>query len=356
MGKVQHHEKAFDDHTIQKLELFEEYARQWLPVFISQRSRWKAIEIYDLFAGPGTDAAGTPGSPLRLLAVAAEYSEQLARARRPVRFWFNDADRGKAERLQQATAARSGPGVQVTVTAAPFSEILPKLRGRLNVQDVPKLVLLDQFGVNAVNEQVFRMLANARLCDFLFFIAASTLHRFREDPAIQLKIPELSDHHRVVDAVVDLYRSWAPPGYFVGSFSLRHIGNVYGVIFGTGHPLGIEKFLQVAWKKDPDNGRAAFDIMRTGAPLGMPLLPGFQTSRKDAFDAELRKALKTRTLRDENDVFRFCVDRQMLGKHCKEVVNALRAEGCLRQTWHSPQADNWRAPRPIEYADATSTK
>jgi hypothetical protein len=37
---------------------------------------------------------------------------------------------------------------------------------------------------------------------------------------------------------------------------------VNGLIFGSSHPLGMDKFLQVAWNKDVINGEADFDINR----------------------------------------------------------------------------------------------
>jgi hypothetical protein len=47
------HEKPFDETTIAKLEIFEDYAQAWLPTFI----RWGEREVYifDFYAGTGYD-------------------------------------------------------------------------------------------------------------------------------------------------------------------------------------------------------------------------------------------------------------------------------------------------------------
>ena len=71
------HDKAFDEGTLTKLEIFQLYTREWLPVFLGPPPVAGAeVHLYDFFAGPGCDAKGTPGSPLRTLQVLQEYSRQ----------------------------------------------------------------------------------------------------------------------------------------------------------------------------------------------------------------------------------------------------------------------------------------
>ena len=61
-------DKKFDEATTVKLNLFRQYIREWLPVFMTRRkfgaSKIENIHIYDFFAGPGYDSEGNPGSPL----------------------------------------------------------------------------------------------------------------------------------------------------------------------------------------------------------------------------------------------------------------------------------------------------
>ncbi len=53
---------------LQSLRFFEDYFKEWLPVFISKANLiWKEVQIFDLFAGEGKDVNGVYGSPLRLL-------------------------------------------------------------------------------------------------------------------------------------------------------------------------------------------------------------------------------------------------------------------------------------------------
>ncbi|MBL7827002.1 MAG: hypothetical protein JNJ57_10255 [Saprospiraceae bacterium] len=58
------HEKPFDEATLAKLKIFEDYAQAWLPTFIMYGE--PVICLFDFFAGTGYDKNGAPGSPIRL--------------------------------------------------------------------------------------------------------------------------------------------------------------------------------------------------------------------------------------------------------------------------------------------------
>ena len=68
MAKTDFHDNPFDEGTLIKLDIFELYLREWLPVFLaSTKYNWRELHIFDFFAGPGTDPRGQLGSPLRIL-------------------------------------------------------------------------------------------------------------------------------------------------------------------------------------------------------------------------------------------------------------------------------------------------
>src|SRR2546427_13075430 len=77
MPSSKFHHKPFDEGTLTKLNLFELYTREWLPVFqASPTPQRTVIHLFDFFAGPGTDSKGTPDSPIRLLKQVAQYRGQ----------------------------------------------------------------------------------------------------------------------------------------------------------------------------------------------------------------------------------------------------------------------------------------
>lgn len=57
------HKKPYDEGTQDKLKLYREYLREWLPVFINSEYM-DTIQIFDFFAGPGIDIEDNPGSPV----------------------------------------------------------------------------------------------------------------------------------------------------------------------------------------------------------------------------------------------------------------------------------------------------
>lgn len=57
------HQKSFDKATLDKLRLYRDYLREWLPMFMNNRSV-DTIQVFDFFAGPGIDRNGNPGSPV----------------------------------------------------------------------------------------------------------------------------------------------------------------------------------------------------------------------------------------------------------------------------------------------------
>src|SRR5688572_24066133 len=92
--------KPFDDGTIDKLEIFEDYFKAWLPVFIArQEIIWKEIQIFDLFAGEGTDSKGTFGSPMRILKILNENADLIRTSKVKIRIVINEFDKEKYEIL-----------------------------------------------------------------------------------------------------------------------------------------------------------------------------------------------------------------------------------------------------------------
>ncbi len=257
---------TFDDATRKKLEIFRSYAREWLPVFlVSKKPMCRRVCLFDFFAGQGCDDAGVPGSPLILLEELRRYGSRTVEGVSS-EVHFTDKNGLNVRQLRANIESRGfelppGSRVEALEFGDAFRESLPTLRAR----DTAKLVLLDQFGVGLVTDDVFAELVRAPFCDFIFFISSSTLHRFRDHPAIKQELGPVDDYHSVHRAVLEYFRSLLPDNleYYLAPFSFKKGSNIYGLIFGSGHLLGIDKFLSVAWAQDESTGEANFDITET---------------------------------------------------------------------------------------------
>ncbi len=94
------HSKPFDDTTITKLEIYEDYAEAWLPTFIMQ-PKIQEIHVFDFFAGPGYDVNGIPSSPIRFLARINEHLGIFLKSKTKIVLHFNEYEPSKKDRQEK---------------------------------------------------------------------------------------------------------------------------------------------------------------------------------------------------------------------------------------------------------------
>ena len=92
------HLKPFDESTRDKLELYREYLREWLPVFI-HASYIDRLQIFDFFAGPGIDISGTPGSQLITCDEIRNALSQHGKQHPKIKVYFNEYNATKFKQL-----------------------------------------------------------------------------------------------------------------------------------------------------------------------------------------------------------------------------------------------------------------
>ena len=134
-----------------------------------------------------------------------------------------------------------------------------------------------------------------------------------------------------------------------GAFFYPKKSNIYGLIFGSQHPLGIHKFLQVAWANDKIAGEANYDIERENIGPSEGILP-FEMMRPNktrAFEKDLEETLRNRIIKTEADVVRFCIEAGMTCQHSSSVLKRLKAEKVIDINFWVPDVRNLKTPRPI---------
>ena len=211
-----------------------------------------------------------------------------------------------------------------------FIEWKPKMNNAAN------LVWLDQFGVKFINESIFNELISIPLTDILFFVSSAIFKRFTEDDAIYdiLKISKDEvqhlSHHHIHRVVADKYKEIAQrkiPNYYIGSFSIKKdkSPNVYGLIFGSRHLLGIEKFLNICWNQDAETGEANFDIDDDKINKSAPKL--FEEMNKpkklNIFETELESKILQKQLKDEKEIYIYSITNGFLVRHIQPVIKKL---------------------------------
>lgn len=348
--------KGFDEGTQIKLYILRKYLQEWLPVFLKRREKyWTDISLYDMFAGEGRDSEGVNGSPLIILEELFPYCKTIKDESLRLNVLFNEVDKKRydalkrniAEKRKECKNSKMCPNAKDCILKVYeenkdfkqlFAEWYPFMQ---NTEQLPRFMFLDQFGIKQITEDIFEQLVSLKRTDFIFFISSSFANRFAEQPEFQtyLKLnresfdPTKPHHcHRVV---FNYYKQLIPRGteYYLAPFSIKKGPNIYGLIFGTNHLLGIEKFLNICWGINKNTGDANYDIDNEKInPIEPSLWVEHDISNKiQVFQNELKNKVLSNDLETNVEVYRWTFEMGCLPKHANEVLRELRKQRTINK-------------------------
>ncbi len=334
----------YDEATLVKLDIFEQYLIAWLPVFIHTPHTNK-IMICDFFAGSGQDIESVPGSPLRILRVIEKFEEQIFKKNIQINIILNENKRYKFDELQDVVSANFNSRlwkqkVEVLCFKKDFQVLFRELYMQLKQQ--PNLLFIDQNGIKHVDSEIFQMLIELDRTDMLFFMSSSYLNRFVDTPEFKIHFDDLDsemiknarykDIHRIM---LDYYKKKIPGNnetkLYPYTLKKDRGNNIYGLVFGSKHPLGVEKFLDLAWDNNKINGEANFDIDDDvqKEPTLFDKIPGFERpkTKREVFEANLEEFILRHGEITNRDVYFFTLNNGHPKSHAKECFNRLKREG-----------------------------
>jgi len=335
------HKVPFDEGTKAKLSIFQDYLKAWLPVFLAKEEvYWNTINVFDFFAGPGSDSRGAMGTPLIIIEELRPYLDTIKQKKLSVNLYFNEYSKPKQEELKAKLLpyGKELKTYSIEIENLDFKESFDKQFPKMGKSNCANLLFLDQSGIKHISEEVFNKITNLKRTDFLFFISSSTIKRFAEHPKIiqYIKINpeevENTPYHEIHRLVLNYYKSLISNNkeYYLAPFSLRKdAGAVYGLIFGSGHVLGIEKFLITCWKVDPERGEANFDIDEDKiCPGQLDLFTGEVRKPKkiDLFEKELKERILSQELKNDKDIYLFTLTNGFIPAHARKVTSKLIAD------------------------------
>lgn len=339
MAKKDINKKPYDEATKRKLAIFEQYLTAWLPVFIKSAS-FKKIMICDFFAGSGQDSEGVAGSPLRIFQTLEKFREQISTGQISIQVVLNEFDPKKINKLKSTVESEFDPHDKVNISYRneDFQDLFPSLYPQLKQQ--PNLIFIDQYGIKHVTGATFQKLISLDQTDFFFFLSSSFYKRFWERPEFKEYLPDVASStiaeakqgnmHRLM---LDCYRATIPAGNKTKlyPYTLKKGSNIYGLIFGSEHLLGVDKFLKIAWKESELNGEANFDIdddITKERDKEQQLLPGFahEPTKLDVFESRLEKFIRDKKIVRNREVYLFTLEQGHLGSHAKKCVLRLKKE------------------------------
>lgn len=324
--------------TIAKLEIFEDYAQEWIPTFVMSSTPNPSICIFDFFAGPGHDPEGTAGSPIRLLDKIKEQIGHIFQKKVKVTVYFNEYDKGKHERLKLACEKylTENPEVGRAVTIRfssknfdeSFSEMLPVIKKQ------PSLVYLDQNGIRFLSEKYLLELEKLDKTDIIYFASASHLWRFGESEEfqnhLQIDMDEVRKHPRqfVHRSLIRELKKKLPAQTRLRlyPFSLKKGPNIHGIIFCATHPRAFDKFLTVAWKRNETNGEANFDIDEEGKIAQLSFFEPQKLKKIPAFQLRVREKVLDGSIKGNFDAYTFALEEGHIGSHAADEIRKMKSE------------------------------
>ena len=345
------HAKPFTEETLAKLRIFENYTQEWIPTFVM--SGFTEICIFDFFAGTGYDIIGNPGSPIRILEQVAKNSKIFFDKNTKVNLYFNEFVTDKYESLVLAcksyidnspalAALEKVRKLNVVYYNRDFAELFQELLP--TIQSEASLVFLDQNGIKFIGDEYFIPLTNTQKTDFLYFIASSYANRFKETDEFKKYIDfkptpdENGSYNNIHNELVAYLRQRIPllSGVKLYPFSIKKGRNIYGIVFGSSHPRGVEKFLRTAWKENPENGEANFDIHND--ELGtIDLFNGVKLTKIELFQSEFKKEVLNGRIRNNQQAFDFTLDKGHIPQHAADVMKRLKKENRVSYPGISPK-------------------
>lgn len=347
MPAKDHHGKPYDETTITKLEIFEEYAQAWIPTFVMSGHR--EICIFDLFAGTGKDQNGISGSPIRLLQQIGKFIGDISEKNCKVKLYLNEYKPKKYALLQAACAEylAEHPDVARAVEVIYSNEEFDVCFNRLlpEIKRCPSLVYLDQCGVKFLANKYLSELEKSTRTDFLYFVSSSYFLRFGDseefkryvnfDKEQAKKDPYRFIHRNLLDQLKQ--GLLVDSGLKLYPFSLRKGSNIHGIIFGATSPRAVDKFLDIAWKRAPLSGDADFDIDEEHKKSQLDMFSGLKQTKIQVFQSALEDFLKEKGEATNADIFLFTLDKGHPKSHASEYLRTLKKLDKVHYEGRSPK-------------------
>jgi three-Cys-motif partner protein len=345
------HENPFDESTIAKLEIFEDYAQAWIPTFVMTGA--ETICIFDFFSGTGYDKNGIDGSPIRILKKIKEQIGNVFQKKVKIKVYLNEWEPNKKvqtkfELLEKACSEflnNNGDvkrAIELNLYNENFEELFPKLLPL--IKQFPSLVYLDQNGIKFLSEKYFLELEKTKQTDFLYFVSASYFWRFGDsnefkvhldiDMSIAKKEPYKFIHRNIIEQL----RKKLPANSDLRlyPFSLKKGANIHGIIFGASHPRAVDKFLAIAWRRNEINGEANFDIDEDKRKNQIDLFGDRKLTKIEEFQFNVCEMILNGEIKSNFELLAYTYNQGHIGNHAAEYLRDLKRQKKIDYDGTSP--------------------
>ncbi len=340
------HAVPFDEGTIAKLEIFEDYAEAWIPTFVM--SNFSKIAIFDFFAGQGYDINNVPGSAMRILQKIKGQAANIQSKGVRIELYVNEYKIKKFDLLkaacQEFLAANTDVAdlIEIHYYQDDFEDLFPRLISRIG--SIPSLVYLDQNGIKAISPKYFQELEKLSQTDFLYFVSSSFFWRFGESDEFKLHLDvditeaKKNSYRFIHRYILDQVRKGLPKNtkLMLYPYSIKKGANIHGLIFGASHPRAVDKFLRIAWKRNEINGEANFDIDDDDLKSQLDLWGEKKLTKRELFAQNVRQRVLSGEVSDNSEMLLFAHSQGHLGTHADIVLREMKKRGEISYPGLSP--------------------
>ena len=303
----------------------------------------------DFFAGTGYDKDGNPGSPIRLLRQIDNFFDNCIEKGTKIRLHLNEFDPEKFKSLNDAFEEwrAQHPRINRIVEIIPhnkdFKQLFPILK--TEIQQNPSLVYLDQNGVKFIGSKYLLEFEKMKATDFLAFTSSSFLYRLGDQDEFQkhvrinlarLRESGYSHTHRMLcTQLKELLPGNTDLKLY--PFSIKKKGQIYGIIFGSSHPRGVDKFLNLAWKENAINGEANFDMDEDLQKSQLSFFEDKKLTKIQSFEKNVEHAVLAKKIRNNRTLLEFAFENGHKGTHAAKVLRELKKQGKITYEGKSPR-------------------
>jgi three-Cys-motif partner protein len=349
------HNKPFDEATMAKLDIFEKYASEWLPTFLKQD--FSKLSIVDFFSGTGFDIAGHEGSSIRILNVLKKFINHI-NPQTKIKVYFNEFKNDKYEKLINTCNEYllNTPALSEVIEIEYsnddfeicFNRILPKIKNN------PSLIFLDQNGIKFLTLDYLQKLENTFKTDFLYFVSSSYFIRFGDSGefrryfSFDLEQANKYPYKFIHNILLEQIKQKLPPTTELKlyPFSIKKGANIHGLIFGSKNLKGVEKFLNIAWKLNPINGNANFDIDDDKSKQQTRLFDENWITKIDLFNRNLEIFIKSNSVVTNAMIYVFTLNQGHVPSHATQQLLKLKKDKKVHYDGKGPKI-NYNAVKNI---------
>ena len=345
------HEEPFDDCTITKLEIFEDYAQAWIPTFVMQKV--PTICIFDFFAGTGYDLKKIPGSPIRILKKIGDHIGHIYANGVQIKLYLNEYEPNKSKqqkfiKLKSACEEflsdnKSVRGkVDIFYYNEDFEDLFPKLLPE--IKQNPSLVYIDQNGIKFLSDKYLLELEKMSQTDFLYFASSSYIWRlgdteeFKRHLAVDIERLKSKPFKLIHRGLISELKEKLPSNTKLKlyPFSIKKGKNIFGIIFGATHPRAVDKFLDIAWKRNETNGQANFDMDEDSGKSQLDIFGGKKLTKIESFKETLKSKILRKEISNNFEALTFVHEEGHIGKHAADLLREMKKRGEITYTNNSP--------------------